>query len=158
MLFRPDLEYDLACLHDVYGPTGSNPDIQALVVSKETLSGATASMRLSPSHTFRSHVSYLRPSPQGACSQGLACPGNFRHRRHLIRLFKTRPRRRRDLEADKDEQHLYPPMDRCKLCPLGRMRSLSTLYACIQRVTFSTYRLESNPPARMLCEFGFHHE
>lgn len=41
-LFRPDLEYELAALTDVYGPTGWDPDIQALVVSKETLSGAAA--------------------------------------------------------------------------------------------------------------------
>ena len=43
MLFRPDLEYELVDLQDVCGPTGSDPDIQALVVSKETLSGAAAS-------------------------------------------------------------------------------------------------------------------
>lgn len=41
-LFRPDLEYEFAAITDVYGPTGWNPDIQALVVSKETLSGAVA--------------------------------------------------------------------------------------------------------------------
>ncbi|KAG8217573.1 hypothetical protein J3R82DRAFT_5724 [Butyriboletus roseoflavus] len=46
MLFRPDLEYELFDLQDVYGPTGSDPDIQALVVSKETLSGAVASTSL----------------------------------------------------------------------------------------------------------------
>ncbi|KAG9318548.1 hypothetical protein JVU11DRAFT_639 [Chiua virens] len=39
-LFRPDLEYQLVVLEDVCGPTGVDPDIQALVVSKETLSGA----------------------------------------------------------------------------------------------------------------------
>ncbi|KAI6099912.1 hypothetical protein EDD16DRAFT_1657636 [Pisolithus croceorrhizus] len=41
-LFRPDLEYQFAAITDVYGPTGWDPDIQALVVSKETLSGAAA--------------------------------------------------------------------------------------------------------------------
>lgn len=56
MLFRPDLEYELVDLHDVYGPTGSDPDIQALVVSKETLSGAAASTSLALS-LFYSHVS-----------------------------------------------------------------------------------------------------
>ncbi|CAK5277353.1 unnamed protein product [Mycena citricolor] len=40
--FRPDLVYDLVEISDVYGPTGWDPDIQALVVSKETLSGADA--------------------------------------------------------------------------------------------------------------------
>ena len=42
-LFRQDLEYDLVAIADVYGPTGCDPNIQALVVSKETLSGAAAS-------------------------------------------------------------------------------------------------------------------
>ncbi|KAH7889630.1 hypothetical protein F5I97DRAFT_1845899 [Phlebopus sp. FC_14] len=41
-LFRIDLEYDLVPIRDVYGPTGWDPNIQALVVSKETLSGAAA--------------------------------------------------------------------------------------------------------------------
>ncbi|KAG6335852.1 hypothetical protein ID866_3242 [Astraeus odoratus] len=41
-LFRPDLEYELVAITDVYGPTGWDPNIQALVVSKETLSGAAA--------------------------------------------------------------------------------------------------------------------
>ncbi|KAF9246458.1 hypothetical protein BU15DRAFT_70545 [Melanogaster broomeanus] len=41
-LFRADLDYDLVNIQDVYGPTGTDPDIQALVVSKETLAGAAA--------------------------------------------------------------------------------------------------------------------
>ncbi|KIM65345.1 hypothetical protein SCLCIDRAFT_1212514 [Scleroderma citrinum Foug A] len=41
-MFRQDLEYDLVAISDVYGPTGWDPNIQALVVSKETLPGATA--------------------------------------------------------------------------------------------------------------------
>lgn len=39
-LFRPDLEYELVAIRDVYGPTGWDPNIQALVVSVETLPGA----------------------------------------------------------------------------------------------------------------------
>ncbi|KAI6022730.1 hypothetical protein EDC04DRAFT_2869680 [Pisolithus marmoratus] len=46
-LFRPDLEYELAAITDVYGPTGWDPDIQALVVSKETLSVAKERSRKS---------------------------------------------------------------------------------------------------------------
>ncbi|KAN0077224.1 hypothetical protein V8E55_011079 [Tylopilus felleus] len=42
VLFRPDLDYEVVALQDVCGPTGFDPDIQALVVSKETLSGAAA--------------------------------------------------------------------------------------------------------------------
>lgn len=41
-LFRPDLEYEIVPLRDVYGPTGWDPNVQALVVSMETLPGATA--------------------------------------------------------------------------------------------------------------------
>lgn len=40
-LFKPNLEYDLVPITDVCGPTGWDPDIQALVVSKETLNGAS---------------------------------------------------------------------------------------------------------------------
>jgi len=41
-LFRPDLVYDVVAINDVYGPTAWDPNIQALVVSKETLPGATS--------------------------------------------------------------------------------------------------------------------
>ena len=42
-LFRQDLEYDLVAIADVYGPTAYDPNIQAIVVSKETLSCAETS-------------------------------------------------------------------------------------------------------------------
>ena len=42
-LFRPGLVYDTVPLTDVYGPTGWDPNVQALVVSKETLGGAASS-------------------------------------------------------------------------------------------------------------------
>jgi pantetheine-phosphate adenylyltransferase len=41
--FRPGLVYDIVPIHDVYGPTAVDPDIQALVVSKETMKGASSS-------------------------------------------------------------------------------------------------------------------
>lgn len=41
--FKPGLVYDLVPIQDVYGPTAVDPNIQALVVSKETLSGASSS-------------------------------------------------------------------------------------------------------------------
>ncbi|THH30359.1 hypothetical protein EUX98_g3817 [Antrodiella citrinella] len=41
-LFKPSVEYDIVPIVDVYGPTAWDPNIQALVVSKETLSGAAA--------------------------------------------------------------------------------------------------------------------
>lgn len=42
-LFKPGIEYDIVPINDVYGPTGWDPNIQALVVSKETLPGAASS-------------------------------------------------------------------------------------------------------------------
>lgn len=41
-LFRPDLQYEVVAIRDVYGPTGWDPNIHALVVSMETLPGAAA--------------------------------------------------------------------------------------------------------------------
>ncbi|KAH9001319.1 Nucleotidylyl transferase [Lactarius akahatsu] len=41
-LFKPSLVYDIVPIQDVYGPTGADPNIQALVVSKETASGGKA--------------------------------------------------------------------------------------------------------------------
>ncbi|KAF7796694.1 hypothetical protein EIP86_007877 [Pleurotus ostreatoroseus] len=41
-LFRPQVQYEMVPITDVYGPTGWEPNIQALVVSKETLPGAEA--------------------------------------------------------------------------------------------------------------------
>ena len=49
-LFRPGLIYDVVPIVDVYGPTGWDPNIQALVVSKETLSGAASSKPRSHCH------------------------------------------------------------------------------------------------------------
>ncbi|GJJ12568.1 hypothetical protein Clacol_006811 [Clathrus columnatus] len=43
-LFKPGVEYNLVPIVDVYGPTATDPDIQALVVSKETLSGASSNL------------------------------------------------------------------------------------------------------------------
>ncbi|KAL5533106.1 hypothetical protein ACEPAF_4882 [Sanghuangporus sanghuang] len=40
--FKPGLVYDVVPIDDVYGPTAVDPNIQALVVSKETLAGASA--------------------------------------------------------------------------------------------------------------------
>lgn len=42
MLFKPGIEYDVVPIADIYGPTAWDPDIQALVVSKETVSGAAS--------------------------------------------------------------------------------------------------------------------
>ncbi|PPQ91402.1 hypothetical protein CVT25_014290 [Psilocybe cyanescens] len=56
--FKPEITPDIVPIHDVYGPTGWDPDIQALVVSKETLNGAEAiaahrkAQNLPPLRTF----------------------------------------------------------------------------------------------------------
>ncbi|KAG1756429.1 uncharacterized protein EDB91DRAFT_1325482 [Suillus paluster] len=56
--FRPELEYEIVAIKDVYGPTGWDPNIQALVVSMETLPGAAsidkkrAAESLPPLRTF----------------------------------------------------------------------------------------------------------
>ncbi|KAH9930728.1 Nucleotidylyl transferase [Fomitopsis serialis] len=57
-LFKPGLYYDVVAISDVYGPTAWDPNIQALVVSKETLPGAASIHKLrkekdlSPLSTF----------------------------------------------------------------------------------------------------------
>lgn len=43
-LFRPQIMHEIVPISDVYGPTATDSNIQALVVSKETVSGAVASM------------------------------------------------------------------------------------------------------------------
>ncbi|KAF7778526.1 hypothetical protein Agabi119p4_2871 [Agaricus bisporus var. burnettii] len=56
--FKPNLVYDIVPINDVYGPTGWDPNIQALVVSKETLNGAAEidkrreALHLPPLETF----------------------------------------------------------------------------------------------------------
>ena len=42
-MFKPGLEYSIVPIQDVYGPTGWDPDVQGLVVSKETIPGSEAS-------------------------------------------------------------------------------------------------------------------
>ncbi|KAH8827021.1 hypothetical protein DL96DRAFT_1669731 [Flagelloscypha sp. PMI_526] len=41
-MFKPSIQPDIVPISDVYGPTGWDPNVQGLVVSKETLSGAKA--------------------------------------------------------------------------------------------------------------------
>lgn len=71
-LFRPGLVYDVVPINDVYGPTGWDADIQALVVSKETLSGANSSelsLVLSQQKGFpKFHHSYLVASHRASHS------------------------------------------------------------------------------------------
>jgi pantetheine-phosphate adenylyltransferase len=41
--FKPNLEYEIVPINDVYGPTAWDANIQALVLSHETKEGAAAS-------------------------------------------------------------------------------------------------------------------
>ena len=71
--FKLGLVYDIVPINDVYGPTAVDPNMQALVVSKETLSGATSSelpfmnilhlSLLHPSHSpsHNLHMSFVSP-------------------------------------------------------------------------------------------------
>ncbi|KAI0763683.1 hypothetical protein BC629DRAFT_1543037 [Irpex lacteus] len=45
-LFKPGLEYHVVPITDVAGPTGWDPNVQAIVVSKETLNGAAAIQKI----------------------------------------------------------------------------------------------------------------
>lgn len=45
-LFRPQIEAEVVAISDVYGPTATDDDIQALVVSKETISGGQSIAKL----------------------------------------------------------------------------------------------------------------
>ncbi|KAJ6623461.1 Nucleotidylyl transferase [Mycena sp. CBHHK59/15] len=51
-IFKPGLIYDIVPINDVYGPTGWDPNIQALVVSKETASGATSIANYRATHSL----------------------------------------------------------------------------------------------------------
>ena len=44
--FKPSIRCDAVPIADVYGPTATDPNIQALIVSYETLSGAASSKLL----------------------------------------------------------------------------------------------------------------
>jgi pantetheine-phosphate adenylyltransferase len=47
-LIKPSLAYDVVPIQDVYGPTAVEQDIQALVLSQETVAGGDASQSPMP--------------------------------------------------------------------------------------------------------------
>ncbi|KAG6877028.1 hypothetical protein C0993_010961 [Termitomyces sp. T159_Od127] len=49
-LSRPGIEYEIVPIQDVYGPTGWDPNVQGLVVSQETVSGAEARRGVDAEH------------------------------------------------------------------------------------------------------------
>ena len=80
-LFKPSLFYDIVPLHDVYGPTATDPNIQALVVSKETASGGKAGKCLMAIVTRRCVHVYSYPSGQMPGREGHVTIKNVRDRR-----------------------------------------------------------------------------
>ena len=79
-LFRPGIEYQIVPLNDVYGPTSTDPDIQALVVSRETVSGAESS-ELSLLPIVLKLISY-RDSCNASESTEFPAAADFRDRSH----------------------------------------------------------------------------
>jgi len=57
--FKPSIVLDITPIVDVYGPTGWDPNIQALVVSKETTSGAEAITSYRQEHNLPSLQIFL---------------------------------------------------------------------------------------------------
>jgi hypothetical protein len=70
-LFKTGIEYDLVPISDVYGPTAWDPDVQALVVSKETLSGASSSKHNHVTHCLVLTIDLSRETSQGERSPGI---------------------------------------------------------------------------------------
>ena len=76
--FRPELTSHVVPIDDVYGPTAVDPNIQALVVSKETVSGASASKLLDlttcqASYTKSSRISRQASGREELTPTGLLC-------------------------------------------------------------------------------------
>ena len=96
-LFKPGIEYYIVPITDVAGPTGWDPNVQAIVVSKETLNGATASTSYSPhapvylrvpngltltTHSFSCYAFTLdHCSQEDTGGEGLQPANNIRDRR-----------------------------------------------------------------------------
>ena len=80
-LFKPSLVYDIVPIHDVYGPTATDPNIQALVVSKETALGGKAGKCLMAIVAQRRVHVYSCPSGQMPGGEGLATVKNVCDRR-----------------------------------------------------------------------------
>lgn len=81
-LFKPSLVFDIVPIHDVYGPTATDPNIQALVVSKETASGGKAGEFFNGSHCIARDVHvYWCSSGQMPGGEGPATTKNVCDRR-----------------------------------------------------------------------------
>jgi hypothetical protein len=82
-IFKPSLVCDIVPIHDVYGPTATDANIQALVVSKETASGGKAGMwDVGCFSWWRAHIHWCS-SGQIPRREGLATTKNVRDRRDI---------------------------------------------------------------------------
>ena len=66
--WKPSLVYDIVPFYDVHGPTATDPNIQALVVSKETASGGRVSKCIMAIVAFLGGVFRVY-----SCSSGQKC-------------------------------------------------------------------------------------
>jgi hypothetical protein len=98
-LFKPGLVYDIVPIHDVYGPTATDPNIQALVVSKETASGGKAGKCFTVIVARRCVHVYSCPSGQMPGGEGPATVKNVCDRRDFAYFASVGSRRRGDAEA-----------------------------------------------------------
>ncbi|KAI0345333.1 Nucleotidylyl transferase [Trametopsis cervina] len=58
-MFKPGIEYYIVPITDVAGPTGWDPNVQAIVVSKETLNGAAAIQEIRRKKGFNSLKTFV---------------------------------------------------------------------------------------------------
>jgi cytidyltransferase-like protein len=98
-LVKPGLELDLPPLTDIYGPTGWDPNVQALVVSKETLSGANASR--CPAVICR-NIHFMGFSRDSSPREGPSSIEGLRDRRHCPRRLEHNFRRWQQVERLED--------------------------------------------------------
>lgn len=114
--FKPGLVYDLVPIDDVYGPTGWDPNIQALVVSKETLSGASSSEStlFCPAFVIEWRTANSREEARGAWS---AHTTDVCDRCDISDGGQPRRGGRDTAQDREDEQYLHPRVDREKPDP-----------------------------------------
>jgi hypothetical protein len=109
-LFRPTLkQYEVVPLTDVYGPTATDGNIQALVVSQETCSGAEAGMLtfFLFCHDIHLLITFFSCSTEGRAQPSPA--EGICDRRHFVVRHAGGNGHQADRGRDEDqnEQHLY---------------------------------------------------
>jgi hypothetical protein len=139
-LIKPSLVYDIVPLHDVYGPTATDPNIQALVVSKETESGGKAgkcSMTVACIVRICVHV-YSCPSGQMPGGEGPATIKNAGDRGDITSFASVGSRRRRGAETGQNEQYIYSAVD----CFTAKKRGM---ICRVRRAVCNVFRFRDEP-------------